>query len=400
MRRKSFKEMTGAFVLTVFGFSAAAQVSVGVGTMKVSEGTSVYIPNSGNAVDLSIQSNGALVNNGDIVLASGANLQENSDQTGLGVIAGTGTITTTANLNAPSEISPGNLGFKISSANNLGLTTIKRGHDAYNIGVGFSVQRWYQILPSDTAGISFDVELAYDQSELNNNVEVDLNFAQSVDSGSSWVLSAAAQDTANNVLTRSGLTAAGMFSFVTTATVLPLQLLSFNASVVNNQSVFIEWQTSHEKNMDRYIVMRSADGIVYEPVEEVLTTGVGRHHYSVTDGSPFTGTSYYKLKQVEVGGHVYDSDIEVVVIKRDVRFELYPNPVTSVLNVRCNSDDAIHGYMCMYNASGVLIRRVRTDLAAGTHVLKIDVSALNSGVYFVSLMTPSGITDTKKIMVQ
>ncbi len=89
-------------------------------------------------------------------------------------ISGNGTITKTLTLNAPSAVNPGNMGVTITSAANLGLTTIQRGHVVQDVNGEASILRYYDITPTNNTGLNATVRFHYFDFELNGIPESDL----------------------------------------------------------------------------------------------------------------------------------------------------------------------------------------------------------------------------------
>jgi hypothetical protein len=55
--------------------------------------------------------------------------------------------------------------------------------------------------------------------------------------------------------------------------------------------------------------------------------------------NPFFGVSYYRLKQTDFDGSFSYSNIESVNFKSDIEFNVYPNPVKEVLNIKVSSSN-------------------------------------------------------------
>lgn len=85
---------------------------------------------------------------------------------------------------------------------------------------------------------------------------------------------------------------------------LPIRLLYFNGYYSNNE-VTLTWATESESNVDRYVVKRSTDGIVFENVGEVYSVGNSNTptNYALRDISlPGSKLLYYKLLELSVDG--------------------------------------------------------------------------------------------------
>jgi hypothetical protein len=90
---------------------------------------------------------------------------------------GTGYIQATGTLNAPASADLGKLGAIITSTKNLGLTTIRRGHQVQtNVGAaGNSILRFYDIVPTNNMALKATLRFHYFDAELNSIPEPSLH---------------------------------------------------------------------------------------------------------------------------------------------------------------------------------------------------------------------------------
>jgi len=107
------------------------------------------------------------LNNAALLLGTTGSLVNESDA-GHAFTKGIGTIQVTRILNAPAEANPGNLGALLSSASNLGSTTVIRGHATQTDDGGRqSIGRYYIIAPANNAGLNATLRFTYLPSEIN-----------------------------------------------------------------------------------------------------------------------------------------------------------------------------------------------------------------------------------------
>ncbi len=108
-----------------------------------------------------------------------------------------------------------------------------------------------------------------------------------------------------------------------TINVLPIQLLSFTASA-NGAVVDTRWVTSTETNNDYFTVERSLDADNFEEVGRVEGAGNSTYEmeYAFSDDAPYSGISYYRLKQTDFDGISTYSEVRAVEIAGDTGFEL------------------------------------------------------------------------------
>lgn len=118
---------------------------------------------------------------------------------------------------------------------------------------------------------------------------------------------------------------------------LPIELMTFTAEPLDNK-VELNWGTASELNNDYFSIERSNDGVNFETV--VTVEGAGNSNsflwYTTFDEQPFTGWSYYRLKQTDFNGEYAYSDIQAVQFvdksqPQSIEFNLFPNPSNGLL---------------------------------------------------------------------
>lgn len=98
-----------------------------------------------------------------------------------------GLIRRSAELNAPQDVNPGNIGVGITSPADLGLVTITRGHVAQPVnGGGSSIQRYFEIAPAVNNGLQATVRFYYLDGELAGNSKSRLTLYSASGGGTGW----------------------------------------------------------------------------------------------------------------------------------------------------------------------------------------------------------------------
>jgi len=164
---------------------------------------------------------------------------------------------------------------------------------------------------------------------------------------------------------------------------LPVVLSSFDATLINERQVAVSWQTASEQNSSYFEVLRSADGENWLNIGTVAASGNSQStlDYSLLDEAALTGVSYYQLKQVDLNGNFYLSDIQSVNNSRKVnQVKMYPNPTDKGL-VTIVSNDPISSLL-VYNALGKVVYETKPD-ADDTYLL--DTQNFESGMYWITL---------------
>ncbi len=109
---------------------------------------------------------------------------------------------------------------------------------------------------------------------------------------------------------------------------LPISLLKFEAVLEGQHAVAVSWVTASETNNDYFTVEKSPDGVNFEEVESIDGAGNSTRMltYNSADYSPFTGQSYYRLKQTDFDGKFTYSNIVPINTGAQSTLTVYPNP--------------------------------------------------------------------------
>jgi hypothetical protein len=122
----------------------------------------------------------------NLTLASSAYLQNETESSRVTGTNG-GEVIITLPMDAPAASNPGNLGAIITSASNLGAVTIRRGHRSQSgTGMQGSIQRYFDISPTNNAALGATFRYHYFDAELNGQVENSLRLFKSTDAGINW----------------------------------------------------------------------------------------------------------------------------------------------------------------------------------------------------------------------
>jgi len=118
----------------------------------------------------------------------------------------TGMITTTRPLNNITGQNVAGLGATLTSAANLGSTTLTRTHsNQNNLPDGKSVLRSYDITPTTNTGLNATLVYSYRDAELNGFLEANIGLYSSADGGSIYTYRGGVLDANNNTITLTGL---------------------------------------------------------------------------------------------------------------------------------------------------------------------------------------------------
>lgn len=166
---------------------------------------------------------------------------------------------------------------------------------------------------------------------------------------------------------------------------LPVELINFYAEV-EDDAVKLIWSTASELNNDHFVVERSIDGELFEPLGKVEGAGTVNElrNYSFSDSKPINGISYYRLKQVDYDGTTAFSSI----VQVDQYFGLdgvnvlmYPNPADDYVNIKI---DATVENLTL-KIVDQLGRDVTGEIRKNGNLRQIDTRHLQTGIYIVKV---------------
>lgn len=166
---------------------------------------------------------------------------------------------------------------------------------------------------------------------------------------------------------------------------LPVEFSFFKTEFVHDH-VKINWQTTTETNNDYFIIERSKNGNTWENVDRIdgakNSTQVSNYHFD--DKTPYLGTSYYRLKQMDIDGKYTYSEIKTVNVDLIDHDEIHvnPNPTTGSFTIK--GDQINIADIEIFDINGkdvtehVKIQKTENDI-------HVDLESLNDGVYILKV---------------
>lgn len=177
---------------------------------------------------------------------------------------------------------------------------------------------------------------------------------------------------------------------------LPIQNISLSSSFKNN-SVNLIWNTTGEKNIDNYTLLKSYDGIHYTAVDKVFAKNTNTASYSYTDNNIINSVIYYRIKAISKSGTVSYSSVSVINKNVSVKsFGIYPNPVrNNSINLKFDNISSGNYVLNIYNSIGqkVTSKQISHNASDATYNIILD-NSVASGLYKVSLLST---TNSKEV---
>jgi hypothetical protein len=184
---------------------------------------------------------------------------------------------------------------------------------------------------------------------------------------------------------------------------LPINLISFDVQPVM-ENVSVTWATASETNNDYFTVERSIDGINFNPIAEVDGAGNSNTilNYKVMDFEPYSGLSYYRLKQTDFDGKFEYSEIKAVQFAKPVvgqNWSVYPNPSNLngiFINIDKVENEMIDVSLVDITGKNVFREKIASNSKDGNYF--IDLGNVSTGVYYMTVIDGS-FTKTIKVVL-
>jgi hypothetical protein len=137
-------------------------------------------------------------------------------------------------------------------------------------------------------------------------------------------------------------------------------------------------------NNDYFEIENSADGQEWQFVSKISGKGntATSQHYSFIDQKPFSGTSFYRIKQVDFDGQMSYTPIKSISfdkLNNDKSLRIFPNPVTYHLRIEGFYPEDVQ--IKIFNILGREMNGL--SLKKESSNISFDVSNLPKGMYLL-----------------
>ena len=182
---------------------------------------------------------------------------------------------------------------------------------------------------------------------------------------------------------------------------LPVELSAFTAESINNEVVELSWETVTEDDNDFFTIERSEDSDSFDIVAIVKGAGTSQEakDYVFIDRSPFSGISYYRLKQTDFDGKWSYSDIVSVSLQSSFGdVAVLPNPVKGNSILSFGSAKAVSVIVSIKDITGKTILEKNHISSPGKNTVNLDTENFNHGMYFLILNNGTELNTIKFIV--
>ena len=173
---------------------------------------------------------------------------------------------------------------------------------------------------------------------------------------------------------------------------LPVNIVAFTASLINNEKVLLNWVTATEINTISFNIQYSTNGKDFETIGNVRAKGKGSYQYSAPP-PPKGGILYYRLEVVDKDGSKTYSEIRKLSII-NYQLSIYPNPAKDFITIESNN---IQQIKVVDNTGRTVINK---KLETAVSITNMDITGLSKGIYLVQVINTNGEIKTEKLIIQ
>ncbi len=168
-----------------------------------------------------------------------------------------------------------------------------------------------------------------------------------------------------------------LFVFISAWAQKPLELLDFTA-IQNGSKVDVKWKTSIETGGPYFTIEKSKDEKEFTKVVDIPTfeSGTVYSDYFETDYQPYTGVSYYRIKQTDEVGNFRYSQTVILKVEEEQNVKTYVSKAdkSNTVNEQKNNETLLvlrdangNDYYAKAEDSNLNALSLTSSIGAGTY---------------------------------
>jgi len=196
----------------------------------------------------------------------------------------------------------------------------------------------------------------------------------------------------------SGYTATQSFSTLTA--ILPIRGIWLEA-IRQGNDVRLNWHTETELNSDHFVVEKSLDGRLYQPIGQVNASGnsSSTRYYGFIDQNAAERVLFYRLRLVDADASYTFSPVRMV-FKSGTAFSdlrVFPNPASGQIRIALGQALTVQSNVLLINNLGQRVRQL--VLASGEQIAEMNIQGLPAGTYTL-LVTGGSVNRSQRLIIR
>jgi hypothetical protein len=162
---------------------------------------------------------------------------------------------------------------------------------------------------------------------------------------------------------------------------LPVKLFGFTAARKDKVNL-LQWSIDKQVNFSHFELERSENGRDFITISKI---GFAGSEYSYQDKNFNPTINYYRLKMVDNDGKYEYSPVRRLNNQAAIDISVYPNPAKETLHLRIEAIAEKRLQLQVLSADGKSLQTQKLVVSAGVSITTLNVSALQSGRYFIRI---------------
>lgn len=185
-------------------------------------------------------------------------------------------------------------------------------------------------------------------------------------------------------------------SNLTQSVVLPVRLLSFDATLGSDRKAHLGWHMADEQGVKNYRVEWSTNGADFSGIATVAYDPSQKGDYTAIHNTPVAGINYYRLRIGETNGMTTYSEVRTIRLEQGTVVSVYPNPAAENLHVVLSEEWKNKAVtLRLLNKLGQVAATQTTTDGRAT----LDVRTLPAGSYVLQISSASGNAEAYHVLV-
>jgi hypothetical protein len=182
---------------------------------------------------------------------------------------------------------------------------------------------------------------------------------------------------------------------------LPVELVSFTGSCLQNNEVELQWTTASEQNSDSFFIEKSTDGSNFIIIGSVAAAGNSTEvrKYSFTDSEISSSKNYYRITVLDKDNSIDKSKIIQIKCSEDEEIKSYYSNLTDDIIIELNAVAEKDILINLIDITGKSFFHANRKTTIGINKIRVPIKhSMPNGIYIVSIKDGNN-SFTKKILL-
>ncbi|MCB9310956.1 MAG: T9SS type A sorting domain-containing protein [Lewinellaceae bacterium] len=174
---------------------------------------------------------------------------------------------------------------------------------------------------------------------------------------------------------------------------LPVTWLSIEIFGRDGQNT-LSWELSEEKNVQKYTILASSEGISWDEVGEVVSSNTKKYNFILDLDNRYT---FFKVVAIDFDGKMNTSPIVNLSHRKDGTNTIFPNPTNDLIQINMGEKDGLPVHLQLFDVNG---RLVLDKYVMDQSSVSLKEHNFEYGLYFLQLKTENNISYHKILFSQ